>query len=365
MNLPDTFVFPGLRSRVVFGSGTLARTGEEIARLGRTAALVLSTPQQREEAETLAGSIGGLAAGVFSQAAMHTPVDVTGEALRAYEASGADCVVSLGGGSTTGLGKAIATRTGADQVVIPTTYAGSEMTDILGETEKGRKTTRRDPTILPETVIYDVELSMTLPAAMTATSGLNSVAHAAEALYAPDRNPVIDLIAVECVKAFAEALPILVDEPYNRESRKLALYAAWLGGVALGGVSMSLHHKICHTLGGTFNTPHAETHAIMLPHTVGYNAAAVPDLLAPLEDIFRTSPGKGLFRLASRIRCADAASGSRSERGRSRPRGRYRQRKPLCQSASDRKGRDPLAPAGCLRRARAGDLKSSQGRIQR
>jgi maleylacetate reductase len=143
---------------------------------------------------------------------------------------------------------------------------------------------------------------MTLPAAMTATSGLNSVAHAAEALYAPDRNPVIDLIAVECVKAFAEALPILVDEPYNRESRKLALYAAWLGGVALGGVSMSLHHKICHTLGGTFNTPHAETHAIMLPHTVGYNAAAVPDLLAPLEDIFRTSPGKGLFRLASRIR---------------------------------------------------------------
>lgn len=175
----DPFVFPGIRSRVIFGFGTIAQTAAEIERLGRSRALVLSTPQQEADAHRLSGSLGPAGAGVFSGAAMHTPTDVTEQALAVYAESGADCVVSLGGGSTTGLGKAIATRTGADQVVIPTTYAGSEMTDILGETADGRKVTRRDPSILPETVIYDVDLTLTLPRAMTVTSALNSIAHAA------------------------------------------------------------------------------------------------------------------------------------------------------------------------------------------
>jgi len=139
------FIFPGLATRVVFGHGTLAQVPDEVARLGRARALVLSTPQQEAQARALADALGPCAAGVFAGAVMHTPVEVTGAALSAFAASGADCVVSLGGGSTTGLGKAIATRTGADQVVVPTTYAGSEMTDILGETAAGEKTTRRDP----------------------------------------------------------------------------------------------------------------------------------------------------------------------------------------------------------------------------
>lgn len=303
------FVFPGLRSRVIFGAGTIARTGAEVERLGRSRALVLSTPNQEADAQALADRLGPLSAGVFAEAAMHTPVEVTEKALAAFRDSGADCVVALGGGSTTGLGKAIATRTGTDQVVIPTTYAGSEMTDILGETAGGEKTTRRDPSILPETVIYDVDLTLTLPVGMTVTSGLNALAHAAEALYAEDRNPVITLMSAEAIRALAEALPAVVREPSNVEARGLAQYGAWLCGIALGGSAMALHHKLCHTLGGSFGTPHAETHAILLPHTVGFNAGAAAGLLEPVAKAFGDTPGRGLFRFAqdlgSPMRLAD------------------------------------------------------------
>src|SRR5580698_7153804 len=173
----DSFIFPGMTTRVVFGAGTRDRVEEEVRRLGHDKALVLSTPHQKADAEKLAESLRGLAVGVFPGAVMHTPVEVTESALQAFRASGASAVVSLGGGSTTGLGKAIAVRTGSDQIVIPTTYAGSEMTDILGETKGGEKTTRRDPSILPEAVIYDVDLTLTLPQSLTATSGLNAMAH--------------------------------------------------------------------------------------------------------------------------------------------------------------------------------------------
>ncbi|HLQ19306.1 MAG TPA: iron-containing alcohol dehydrogenase, partial [Tabrizicola sp.] len=244
------FVFPGLTTRVVFGHGTLAQVPDEVARLGHSRALVLSTPHQKAEAQALAGRLGDKAAGVFAGAAMHTPVEVTEEAVGAFRAAQADCVVSLGGGSTTGLGKAIAVRTGADQVVIPTTYAGSEMTDILGETAGGEKTTRRDPAIRPEVVVYDVDLTLTLPVALTVTSALNAIAHAMEALYAPDRNPVIQAMVREALPAFRDALPALAENPQDHEARSGALYAAWCCSTALGYVSMALHHKLAHVLGG-------------------------------------------------------------------------------------------------------------------
>jgi maleylacetate reductase len=271
-------------------------------RLGRRRALVLTTPQQRKDGNVLAGRIGESGATVFAGAMMHTPVDVTRQAIEAFKDFGADCVIALGGGSSIGLGKAIAVRTGADQIAIPTTYAGSEMTDILGETEKGEKTTRRDAAILPETVIYDVDLSMTLPKSMTVSSGMNSIAHAAEALYASDRNPILSMMAADAVKSFATALPAVVADPADRNGRAEALYGAWLGGAALGGASMALHHKLCHTLGGSFDTPHAETHAILLPHTVGFNATTVGDLLKPISDsLGGASPGKALHRFATRL----------------------------------------------------------------
>ncbi|MGB3243537.1 MAG: maleylacetate reductase [Sulfitobacter sp.] len=298
MTRQSDFVFPGIRSRVVFGHGTLAQVGAEVAALGHKSALVVSTPHQADQAEIVCQHLGAAAAGIFSEAAMHTPVDVTDRAVSAFEKSGADCVVGIGGGSTTGLAKAIATRTGADQVVIPTTYAGSEMTDILGETAAGEKTTRRDPSIRPEVVIYDVDLTLGLPVGMTVTSALNAIAHGVEGLYATDANPITDMMSLDAMRAFRDGLPLVVADPSDVVARSQVLYGAWLCSTTLGYVSMALHHKLCHVLGGSFGMPHAETHAIMLPHTAGFNAVAVPEKLAPVADIFGGSVGGGLWDFA-------------------------------------------------------------------
>jgi maleylacetate reductase len=292
MRWHEGFIFPGILSRVVFGHGTLAQIGDEVARLGRSKPLVLSTKHQEPEARALANTIG---AKVFAGAVMHTPVDVTLPALAAYD--GCDCVVSLGGGSTIGLGKAIALRTGADQVVIPTTYAGSEMTDILGQTEGGAKTTQRGPAIRPEVVVYDVDLTLTLPPAMTVTSALNAIAHGVEALYATDGNPVLDVMSLDAMRAFKAGLPRVLADPLDKAARAQVLYGAWACSTALGYVSMALHHKLAHVLGGSFGTPHAETHAILLPHTAGFNAVAVPDKLAGVAEVFG-SVGPGLWSFA-------------------------------------------------------------------
>ncbi|WCK01707.1 maleylacetate reductase [Agrobacterium tumefaciens] len=295
------FVYMAAPARIVFGTGSSADVAEEIRRLGLSRALVLSTPQQKGDAEALAARLGRLAAGVFSDAAMHTPVEVTKNAVEAYRAAGADCVVALGGGSTTGLGKAIALRTGAAQIVIPTTYAGSEVTPILGQTENGVKTTMRGLEILPEVVIYDAELTLGLPVSISMTSGLNAMAHAAEALYARDRNPIASLMALEGLRAMIEALPAVRVAPQDIGARETALYGAWLCGTVLGAVGMSLHHKLCHTLGGSLDLPHAETHAVLLPHTIAYVEEAVPDLLAPLAALVGGRAGAGLFDFAARL----------------------------------------------------------------
>jgi maleylacetate reductase len=276
------FVHTALSSRVIFGEGTLASLGAEIERLGCRRALVLTTPGRRAaaEAQAVAESLGSLAAGVFAGAVMHTPVDVTERALGVLRECVADCIVALGGGSTIGLGKALALRTGVPQIAVPTTYAGSEMTPVLGQTESGVKTTQRTLDVLPETVIYDVELTLALPVRVSVVSGMNAIAHAVEALYARDGSPLTSLIAEESIRALAGALPQIVSAPADRAARTAALYGAWLAGSCLGVVGMALHHKLCHVLGGSFDLPHAETHTVVLPHAVAYNAAAAPDAMA-------------------------------------------------------------------------------------
>jgi alcohol dehydrogenase class IV len=174
----EAFEYNANPGRVVFGSGSLERLPDEIRRLNLSAPLLLSTPQQISQAERLKTILDSKIAGLFTEATMHTPTDVTEKALEYAKAQKADSVVSIGGGSTIGLGKAISIRTGLPHICIPTTYAGSEMTPILGETADGRKTTRTDPKILPGTVIYDVDLTMTLPVGLSATSGVNAIAHA-------------------------------------------------------------------------------------------------------------------------------------------------------------------------------------------
>ncbi|CAK7223159.1 hypothetical protein SBRCBS47491_005110 [Sporothrix bragantina] len=290
------FKYQANPARVVFGKGSIRKVPEELLRLGLTKPLILCTPQQTLQAEDLREILDGevTVAGVFANATMHTPVEVTDSALKVAKESGCDSVVSIGGGSTIGLGKALSFRTGLYHLCIPTTYAGSEVTPILGETQGGRKTTQSDPKIFPGTVVYDVDLTMTLPAGLSATSGVNAIAHAVEALYARNGNPVINLLAVDGIKALAEALPQIIQDPSAAGPRARAQYGAWLCGTCLGSVGMSLHHKLCHTLGGSFNLPHAETHTVVLPHVVAYNAPKIPEALALLAQALPESDGDAI-----------------------------------------------------------------------
>ncbi|MDX8518214.1 maleylacetate reductase [Mesorhizobium dulcispinae] len=298
----EPFVYNGQPARVIFGSGTIRQLPEELDRLGLTRVVVLATPPREPEARRLAERLGDRAAGVYARATMHTPVEITEDAVRVVLDLKADGLVAVGGGSTTGLAKAIALRTDLPQVVVPTTYAGSEMTPILGETRDGVKTTQSSPKVLPEVVVYDIDLTLSLPAAISGASGLNAIAHAVEALYARERNPVISLMATEAIGALAAALPVIAIDPGDRDARGKALYGAWLCGICLGSVGMALHHKLCHTLGGSFDLPHAETHAIVLPHALAYNAPAVPDVMMRLRDVLGTDdPAVELYDLAGRV----------------------------------------------------------------
>jgi maleylacetate reductase len=296
------FTYTGLPARVVFGAGTLAKLPEELDRQGLRRVLVLATPQQEEDAKALAARLGGRAAGVFAGAVMHTPVEVSERAVALAKELDADGTVAVGGGSTIGLGKAIALRTDLPQVAVPTTYAGSEMTPILGETAGGEKRTQRSMKVLPELVLYDVELTLTLPPALSATSGLNAIAHAVEALYSPEANPVISLMAEEAVGALARGLPRVVADPSDRAGRADALYGAWLCGACLGSVGMALHHKLCHVLGGSFGLPHAETHAVVLPHAAAYNAPGAPEAMRRVaRALGAEEAARGLHELARRL----------------------------------------------------------------
>ncbi len=297
----DHFTYTALPLRVRFERGGRTKVGDEVEHLGRNRALVLSTPEQQHHAEELSDALGGRSAGVLATATMHTPVDVTEAALSAVREAGADCTVAVGGGSTIGLAKAIALRDDIPQIAVPTTYAGSEMTTILGQTENGVKTTLKDLRVLPASVIYDVDYTLSLPPVISATSGMNAIAHAIEALYAQEKNPISRLQCLEAIGALAGALPVIVDDPGDVRARQEAQYGAFLCGMALGSAGMALHHKLCHTLGGAFNLPHADTHTVVLPHATGFNEAAAPELVAIKDILSSDSVGGGLWDLAKHI----------------------------------------------------------------
>jgi len=294
-----SFIYQAAAQRVRFGPGSRHSVAEESRRAAITRAIVVATPEQAVLAEEVAGLLEDVCGVVFAGARMHTPLAVTEAALSIVREEAIDGIVSVGGGSATGLSKAIALRTDFSQVVLPTTYAGSEMTDVLGETVAAVKDTRRDPKIRPETVIYDVELTLSLPVLLSVTSGMNAIAHAVEGLYAQDSNPLIQVVAEEAIRALASAVPRIVASPRDVSARHDAQYGAWLCGSVLGVTSMALHHKLCHVLGGTFDLPHAETHTVLLPHVVAFNAPATPDAMVRLERALETTnPAAALFDLA-------------------------------------------------------------------
>ncbi len=296
------FVYNAQPSRVVFRTGALDDLEREIERLGSHRALVLSTPQQRASAEGISMRLGRRSAGVFVKAVMHVPIETAEEARAVAKAVNADCCVAVGGGSTIGLGKAIALTSDLPILAIPTTFAGSEMTPIYGITERGQKKTGRDARVLPKTVLYDPLLTMTLPARVAGPSGMNAIAHCVEALYAQDANPITSLMAEEGIHTLASSLPCVVGKPDDIAARTDALYGAWLAGACLGNVGMALHHKLCHTLGGTYNLPHAETHTVILPHAVHYNRDAAPKAMVRITLALEgADPAAGLYDLAKAI----------------------------------------------------------------
>jgi maleylacetate reductase len=293
------FTYIAQPSRVVFAIGSLDLIAREVEALGCKRALVLCTPPQRQQAESVAALLGGASAGVYDGAEMHVPIEGARKAREHAKAVGADCAVAVGGGSTIGLGKAIALESAIPILAVPTTYAGSEMTPVYGITEAGLKRTGKDARVLPRTVLYDPRLSATLPLGMSIVSGMNAIAHAAEGLYARDGNPVMSLMAEEGIRALAGGLVGIADNEADMEARSKCLYGAWLCGTVLGHVGMALHHKLCHTLGGSFVLPHAETHTVVLPHALAYNAPAAPEAMARIAAaIGEPEAPLGLHKLA-------------------------------------------------------------------
>jgi alcohol dehydrogenase class IV/protocatechuate 3,4-dioxygenase beta subunit len=286
-----SFTYSANPVRVLFGSGTVAQLPDEVHRLGASRVLLLG----RRTTEA-AKALGSLVVAEFDGAAQHTPVEVTERAMAQTE--GVDCVVAVGGGSTTGLAKALALRTGLPQIIVPTTYAGSEVTSVLGQTVDGKKSTTRSEDVRAEVVVYDVDLTLDLPAGISAASGVNALAHAVEAVHAPNANPVTDQLALRAIRLLTRALPRIAADPADRDARTDALQGAWLAGTCLDAVSMGLHHRLAHILGGTFGLPHAETHTILLPHTLAHHevkpeiaeAMGVGDAPSALHDLITRLP---------------------------------------------------------------------------
>jgi maleylacetate reductase len=290
----DRFTSEWSRNRVVFGAGAVARLEDEVAALGVFRLLVITTPGRRTTLDAVLAHLGSAVAGVCDLAALHVPIERVAGAMAAVDRSAPDALMAVGGGSAIGLAKAVALDTGLPIVAVPTTYAGSEMTGIWGVTDGDAKRTGRSPAVVPRLVVYDPVLTLSLPPDVSAASGVNAMAHAVEALYAAGAGPVATAAAEDALRSISRALPRIVADPNDLAARTLALRGAHAAGVALELAAMGLHHKICHVLGGTFGLPHAPTHAVVLPHVVGFNAPAAPGAMA---------------RVAHALGVADAADG--------------------------------------------------------
>jgi maleylacetate reductase len=295
------FVHDVPAQRVVFAPGAVDQVAEEAARLGCERALVIATPGSGARlGSQIVDLLGSRAAGLHAQAVVHVPRAVAQAGLAAAKQAKADGLVAVGGGAAIGLAKAIALETELPILALPTTYSGSEASPLFGMTDGERKITGRDRRVVPRTVLYDPELTLGLPAAVSAASGMNAMAHAVEALWVADRTPVTVAFATDALRRFAKFLPRVVADGANREGREQCLVAAWLAGSVLGA-GTALHHKLAHVLGG-LGLPHAQTHAIILPHVTRFNLAAAPEAQSRLAEAFATNdPAQGLAAMLRRF----------------------------------------------------------------
>jgi maleylacetate reductase len=298
----DPFLFEIARLRVVFGPGARNRIAAEVQNLGARHAITIVDPSQAGLSDQIQRDLGARSAGVYDKVAQHVPAELAAAASAFARDREADCCIAVGGGSAIGLAKAIALETRLPIIALPTTYAGSEMTPVWGLTTAGVKQTGKDPIVQPRAVIYDSELTAKLPPHIAGPSGINALAHCVEGMYAENANPMISTFAQEGVRALARALPRVCRQPPDADALGEAQYGACLAGIVLGSVGMSLHHKLCHTLGGSFNTPHAETHAVVLPYVTAYNLSAASDARRRLSEALGTpKPALALWELGQAV----------------------------------------------------------------
>lgn len=277
-DVPDAagFAASWLGQRVVFADGALARLPDEVGLLGAQRVMLIAS--ERDGLGQRAGQLlGGLLAGQWSEVRQHVPADVAARLAAQARQVRADALVSIGGGSATGLAKITAIETGLPVLAVPTTYAGSEMTPVWGRTQDGVKRTGRDSRALPRTVLYDPELLAGLPPAMAGPSAMNALAHCVEALYAPSADPLTSMTALAGAELIARVLPAAAaraaqGNAADQDSRRGLLWASCLAGRSFGTAGGSLHHSLCHLLGGSADLPHAQTHAVVLPHVVAFLA---------------------------------------------------------------------------------------------
>jgi maleylacetate reductase len=274
------FVYEGHPARVIFGRGARAQLDEETQRLGMKRVLVIGSKRLALDASQ---TLGARRVATIDEVVMHVPIARAIAARNLARENNVDGLVAVGGGSAIGLAKAIALELALPILALPSTYAGSEMTALWGLTENGEKKTGRDDKVRPRTVIYDPELTTSLPADVAGPSALNAIAHAMEALYAPKVDPIVMLMAEESVRTIALFSPRIVNHAtVDDEAWDGVLHGAWLAGVALDRTSAGVHHKICHVLGGTFELPHAEVHGVILPYAAAFNFDAAPESMKRL-----------------------------------------------------------------------------------
>lgn len=290
-----------LGQRVRFASEAAAEgVVEEVGLLGATKVMVIAAVAEADLAKRVTADVPVVL--VHDEVVMHVPVSVAERARAAAAAHDVDAIVSVGGGSTTGLAKAVALTSGLPVVAVPTTYAGSEATNVWGLTEGARKTTGVDPRVLPRAVVYDASLMLSLPVDLSVASGLNALAHCVDSLWAPRADPINTALATEGIRALDAGLPLVVAAPEGLPGREQALYGAYLSAVAFASAGSGLHHKICHVLGGRYDLPHAATHAVVLPYVLALNAPAAPEAERRIAAAFGSATAlAGLQALRQRI----------------------------------------------------------------
>ncbi len=284
------FTYDALAGRVVFGAGSRRSLVTEAGALGAQHILVIASHDEDAPATEIIEMLDGLVVGRFADVVQHVPVHRVKSAVALAQLKGADTVLTIGGGSATGFGKAVVRELGVNHIAVPTTYAGSEMTAIWGLSDDGHKHVGVDARVKPALVVYDPELTLTLPPHIAGPSGMNALAHSVEGLYGPGANPFISFMALESIRVLHRALPVVTARPDDIKARTDALYGAYLAGVVLAGGGTALHHRTCHVLGGLFNLDHGGMNAVMLGHALAYNAPAIAEVIGNIAATLQIAP---------------------------------------------------------------------------